>query len=118
MILVNKSFHGEGQPDAEPQFQPGQRVCHKRYGYRGVVVAADGHCTAGPQWYMSNKTQPVRDQPWYHVLVHQSKTVTYAAESSLIEDATGLPVEHPLVNVFFSGFDDGRYIRNDQPWPG
>jgi heat shock protein HspQ len=52
------------------------------------------------------------------VLVHQSNTVTYAAESSLMEDVSGLPVEHPLVDLFFSGFDDGRYIRNAEPWPG
>ena len=28
------------------------------------------------------------------------------------------PIEHPLVPVFFAGFSDGGYERNDQPWPG
>lgn len=117
MIQVNKSFNGEGLPDAEPKFEPGQLVRHKRYGYRGVVVSAEGHCTADPVWYMSNRTQPDRSQPWYHVLVHESSTVTYAAESSLMPDSQGVPVEHPLVDAFFSDFYDGRHIRNDRPWP-
>lgn len=118
MIRINESFRGEELPDAEPAFQPGQLVRHRRYGYRGVVVSTDGHCTADPGWYMKNKTQPDRDQPWYHVLVHESGTVTYAAESSLMDDPTGLPIEHPLIAAFFSDFDNGRYTRNDQPWPG
>ena len=100
-----------------PKYYIGQRVCHRRYGYRGVVVEADGHCRADPQWYMSNKTQPDRDQPWYHVLVHGTMTVTYAAESNLAPDSGGVRVEHPLLEQFFSGFENGRHIRNDVPWP-
>lgn len=117
MIRVNESFHGEGLPENEPKFSVGQLVRHKRYGYRGVIVSVDGHCKADPAWYMSNKTQPDRNQPWYHVLVHKSSTCTYAAETSLDEDTSRDPVVHPLVSVFFSGLEDGWYIRNDEPWP-
>ena len=67
--------------------------------------------------YRSNKTQPNKDQPWYHVLVHESASSTYPAESSLELDDSDEPITHPLLDQFFSGFEEGRYIRNDIPWP-
>ncbi|MFQ5504570.1 MAG: heat shock protein HspQ [Planctomycetota bacterium] len=99
-----------------PLFFPGQIVRHKRYGYRGVVVDLDSSCQAPDDWYQSNQTQPDRDQPWYHVLVDDSNQVTYAAESSLLEDETRARISHPLVSYFFDGFEQGRYQRNDRPW--
>lgn len=117
MIQVNDTFRGDGIPDSPPRFEPGQLVRHRRYGYRGVVVDVDGRCKADPQWYMSNRTQPDRAQPWYHVLVHGTTTCTYAAEENLSEDTAIAPVEHPLIGVFFEGFDDGHYVRNAKPWP-
>jgi len=101
----------------EPHFQPGQLVVHRRYGYRGVVVAVDPTCQADDTWYQSNPTQPARQQPWYHVLVHGSETVTYPAQTSLLLDESGKPVNNPLVAVFFSDFENGKYVRNSQPWP-
>jgi len=100
------------------QFEPGQLVRHRRYGYRGVIVAADAYCMADDDWYESNQTQPRRDQPWYHVLVDGRETVTYVAEENLRPDRSRERVEHPLVELFFSEFADGRYVRNDRPWHG
>lgn len=100
-----------------PKFSPGQLVRHTRYHYRGVVAARDPECRADEFWYKKNKTQPPRNQPWYHVLVDGSSTVTYPAESSLEADTTGTPIEHPLLTVFFGAFLQGRYQRNDTPWP-
>ncbi len=100
-----------------PQFGPGELVHHRRYGYRGVVVDWDPYCTASDNWYLSNKSQPDRNQPWYHVLVHQSEIVTYAAQTSLEPDESGEPVEHPWVDLFFEEFAGDAYIRNDRPWP-
>lgn len=100
-----------------PKFQPGQLVRHRRYGYRGVVVAVDSSCRASEEWYQRNKTQPPRAQPWYHVLVDGSEMTTYAAETSLKEDPSGRPVDHPLVPAFFSEFTSGGYQRNHRPWP-
>ncbi|MCP4174767.1 MAG: heat shock protein HspQ [Fuerstiella sp.] len=117
MISINTHFNDTGFGENVPKFAPGQLVCHRRYGYRGVVVAHDGHCTADPVWYMANKTQPDRDQSWYHVLVHNSTVVTYAAESSLRSDDSNEPVHHALIRRFFSAFVDGHFIRNDEPWP-
>ncbi len=99
------------------KFGPGDLVRHVRYQYRGVVVAHDPKCGADEQWYQSNQTQPDRNQPWYHVLVHESGSVTYPAESSLEPDDTAEPIIHPLLGQFFSEFIEGRYKRNDVPWP-
>jgi len=101
----------------EPLFQPGSLVRHKRYGYRGVVVDYDMCCQADEAWYQSNQTQPDRDQPWYHVLVDNSSTVNYPAQSSLVADTLQKPINHPYIAVFFEGFKNGQYTRNSHPWP-
>ncbi len=103
--------------ETEPHFQPGDLVCHRRYGYRGVVVDLDFICQAADRWYLSNQTQPARNQPWYHVLVDRSLTTTYAAQTSLVPDKSRTPITHPLVATFFNDFVNGQYIRNAQPWP-
>lgn len=111
MIALNNS------PDGQ-RFEVGTLVQHRRYGYRGVVVAVDDSCQADEAWYQTNQTQPNRNQPWHHVLVHQTPTVTYAASQNLMVDTESAPIDHPLVEVFFSDFDGEKYIRNDRPWPG
>jgi heat shock protein HspQ len=118
MIRINTNFLADPLPDRLPLFAPGHLVKHRRYGYRGVIVAVDGHCKADPSWYFSNKTQPDRKQPWYHVLVDGTAECTYPAEENLEMDPSGLPVTHPLVPVYFSRFEHGRYVRNDAEWPG
>ncbi len=108
----------EDQPERDfPLFQPGQLVRHKRYGYRGVVVEFDPCCSADDEWYNSNKTRPDRNQPWYHVLVHDSDGITYPAQENLEADLSFEPINHSLIDVFFDDFVDGRYVRNDCPWP-
>jgi len=98
-------------------YEPGQLVNHRRYGYRGVVVDVDLFCCADDDWYMRNRNQPPRLQPWYHLLVDRSDAVTYAAESSLEIDEIDSPVTHPYISLFFKSFVDGVHIRNSRPWP-
>ncbi len=114
MIVLNRGIPRNGP---KPKYQRGQIVRHKRYGYRGFIVDFDLECHADEQWYQSNQTRPDRSQPWYHVLVQDTDGTTYAAQENLQEDMSGRPIEHPLIAQFFSGFIDGRHIRNDQPWP-
>ncbi|MDQ8196038.1 heat shock protein HspQ [Coraliomargarita sp. SDUM461004] len=91
-------------------YELGVVVIHQLYGYRGVIVAVDDCCMAGDTWYQSNKTQPSREQPWYHVLVHDSGGLsTYVAQSNLAEDSSGHPISHPRLQCYFSGFKAGRY---------
>ena len=96
-----------------PKFTPGDLVRHVRYQYRGVVVAHDPKCMADENWYRSNKTQPDRDQPWYHVLVHGGQHSTYVAEENLQPDEGREQVVHPLTNHFFQSFAQGRYQPRD-----
>ena len=100
------------------EFDVGQLVCHRKYGYRGVVVAFDLSCQAPENWYRANQTQPDKQQPWYHVLVDQSEAVTYAAQTSLTIDERLEAIQHPLVDTYFDDFAEGRYVRNQLPWPG
>ncbi|TVP76544.1 MAG: heat shock protein HspQ [Puniceicoccaceae bacterium] len=91
-------------------YELGTLVLHKNYAYRGVIVAVDPRCMAGETWYRSNKTQPPREQPWYHVLVHDSGGLsTYVAQSNLEEDNSGNPINHPRLKSYFTGFTNGRY---------
>ena len=101
----------------EPLFKIGQLVKHRRYGYRGIVVALDLTCQANDDWYHANRTQPDRNQPWYHVLVSGSDQGTYPAQSSLTADDSHKEVNNPLVPYFFKDLGGGHYIRNEQPWP-
>lgn len=88
----------------------GAVITHKRYNYRGVIVSVDPRCMAGETWYHSNKTQPARDQPWYHILVHNSGGLsTYVAQSNLETDNSGEPVSHPRIQCYFCDFKNGRY---------
>lgn len=90
------------------KFRIGQVIHHRRYDYRGVIVDMDPECKAPDEWYYGNRTQPPRDEPWYHVLVHGGQE-TYVAEENLEPDTSGEEVDHPLVDKLFPTFQDGRY---------
>lgn len=106
----------EGADVQSTRFLSGQVVRHRRYGYRGLVVHCDLQCRASEEWYRSNPSQPDRNQPWYHVLVDGSDQITYVAESNLHSESGEDEVRHPLVTQYFHR-RDGRYQRNDRPWP-
>lgn len=92
------------------KFAVGQIVHHRRYDYRGVVARVDDECRADDDWYQNNRSQPSREQPWYHVLRHEGE-IHYVAEENLEPDATGEPVDNPYVDRFFVSFYNGRYYR-------
>jgi heat shock protein HspQ len=116
-IVINlREGYGGLSARGEAAFLVGRLVRHRRYGYRGVVVAMTGEFEGDEGWYAKNQTQPAKGQAWYHVLVDGSTTVTYAAQSSLEADDSGVGVSHPLLEMFFSAFEGGRYVRNEIPW--
>jgi len=96
-------------------YKVGQLVKHKRYGYRGVIVDVDPECLADESWYQMNQTQPDRKQPWYHVLVSDTDQMTYPAQSSLVPDESCEQIRHAFLAHFFSRFENGHYIRNQEP---
>jgi len=107
--------------DDQPKLTTGDIITHKRYGYRGVIVHTDLSFQGDEIWYLSNQTQPSKEQPWYFVLVAGNQQVTYVAKENLNHDLSGNTIVHPMINLFFSGYDAKlqRYIRNDVPWnPG
>lgn len=107
-----QKFEGDG-----PLFSVGQIVQHRRYHYRGVIVAFDEQCQADMDWYKSNQSQPDRAQPWYHVLVDRATHHTYVAESNLIVAPDQSEIGHPYLEAFFKEFVGGLYVRNDRAWP-
>ena len=98
-------------------FKKGQLIQHRRYGYRGVIVDRDLGCQLEKEnRNPTNTVQPTKNQPWYHILVDQSNQTTYAAQSSLRADSSGVEIHHPLIKKYFCNFHDGKYNRNDVPW--
>lgn len=92
-----------------PTFNPGDIIHHRRYGYRGVITQWNPSCEADESWYLSNRTQPDRDQPWYHVLVDGSEATTYVAQENLeLATDTG-EIFHPLLRRIFPSYFQGRY---------
>ena len=96
------------------EFFVGELIHHRLFDYRGVIVDVDRGFQGTEEWYETvAKSRPPKDKPWYHVLVHESGHSTYVAERHLEADDSGEPITHPMLEQFFSRFDDGRYIRID-----
>ena len=115
MIHILQEYQSENNPT---RLQTGDIITHSKYGYRGVIVHIDPTFQGNENWYLSNQTKPNKKQPWYFVLVDGNQQVTYVAESNLSLDQCEKHVDHPMINLFFSGYDDElkKYIRNEVPW--
>jgi heat shock protein HspQ len=98
---------------ARAKFAVGDLVYHRLFDYRGVVVDVDPTFESTEEWYEAvAKSRPPRDKPWYHVLVHQAMHSTYVAERNLEPDESASPIEHPMLEHWFSRFENGRYISD------
>ncbi len=96
---------------ANAHFSIGDLVQHKLFDYRGVIVDVDPHLMLCDEWYEAvARSRPPKDQPWYHVLVHDATPETYVAERNLEPDKSGAPVRHPLIGACFRSFSDGHYL--------
>jgi heat shock protein HspQ len=66
-------------------------------------------------WYdQVAQSRPPKNQPWYHILVHDEDHETYVAERNLIEDESCEPVNHPMLGEFFVDFNHGLYHSGKQ----
>lgn len=93
------------------RFSVGDLVHHQLFDYRGVVVDVDSEFCGSEQWYDTvARTKPPKDQPWYRVLVDESDQQTYVAQRNLGAEPDPRPIRHPLVDVYFSDFEDGAYV--------
>ncbi len=93
------------------KFTVGQLVFHKRFDYLGVIYDIDPVFMASDEWYEEVATsRPPKEQPWYHVLVHQQAHTTYVAERHLVAAESFFIIDHPLIEEYFLGHDDCRYL--------
>lgn len=106
-VVARGQGRGEGLALREPLFWPGQVVRHRHKDYRGVVVDYE--------LYAAHDGPP--HLPLYRILVHGSPQVATAHEELLRGDEGGR-VAHALIGMFFKRFENGHYVRNDQPWTG
>ena len=97
----------------QAKFNVGQIIHHKLFNYRGVIFDVDPAFQGSDEWYNKvAKSHPPKDQPWYHVLVHNGGYNTYVAERNLEADWSSDDIENPLVEAFFSKLENGVYISN------
>ena len=97
------------------RFQVGQLVHHKRFDYRGVIFDVDATFQSSDEWYEAMaQSKPPKDEPWYHVLVHEAVHTTYVAERNLEPDLTGAPIHHPALDEIFHALRDGIYRQHRQ----
>jgi len=67
----------------QAKFSIGQCVHHKLFAYRGVIIDVDPVFLGSDDWYEDiAKSRPPKDEPWYHVLVHDAQNETYVAEAT------------------------------------
>jgi heat shock protein HspQ len=94
------------------KFSIGDVIHHRLFDYRGVIVDVDATYAGDDEWYREvARSRPPKDAPWYHVLVSDATHTTYVAERNLERDTTGAPANHPLLDMFFEDFREGRYVR-------
>ncbi len=94
----------------QASFSIGQLVQHKLFNYRGVIIDADPEFMLPEEWYQAMaKSRPPKDQPWYHVLVHNASQQTYVAQRNLNPDYSQKPINHPDIKLYFEDFSSGKY---------
>ena len=65
----------------------GQLIQHKLFDYRGIILSVDLEFKSTDEWYEAvAKSRPPKNEPWYHVLVHQKGHQTYVVEQNLKPD--------------------------------
>ncbi len=95
------------------RFSVGDLVHHKLFDYRGVIVDVDPEFQLTEEWYETvARSQPPKDKPWYHVLVHRGSHQTYVAERNLEPDSSAEAIDHPLIGHYFTRFSEGRYVSD------
>jgi heat shock protein HspQ len=113
--MVNNRYGEDFISMKQAKFSIGQCVHHKLFVYRGVIIDVDPVFLGSDDWYEDiAKSRPPKDEPWYHVLVHDAQNETYVAERNLADDESREPVDHPLVDEFFDDFEQGVY-HSDRP---
>ena len=95
------------------KFFVGQIIHHKLFNYRGVIYDIDHQFLGGEEWYNKvARSQPSKNQPWYHVLVDNATHRTYVAECNLLVSENISPINNPLLEMYFENLRRGVYQSN------
>jgi heat shock protein HspQ len=105
-------------PVSRAQFNIGQVVQHKHYGFRGVVFDVDFEYSLDEHWYleackaMAGLGQPPieKKQPFYHLLTDGSTHESYVSEQNLCPADNVAPVQHAGLETLFT-ITNGQYIH-------
>jgi heat shock protein HspQ len=97
------------------KFSIGETVKHRHFDFRGIIYDVDFEFSNSEEWYESipKDVRPRKNQPFYHLLA-ESNDVTYEAyvsEQNLLNDLSGVPVKHPLINEIFKGKKGASYLK-------
>ena len=103
---------------ASAKFGIGAPVRHRVYGFRGVIFDVDPIFNNSEEWWenIPEDVRPRKDQPFYHLLAEtpepeRSPYIAYVSEQNLVpEDRDEDPIDHPELDEFFEGVEDGRFI--------
>ncbi|MEK9725311.1 MAG: heat shock protein HspQ [Rhodospirillaceae bacterium] len=103
---------------ASAKFEIGTPVKHRVYGFRGVIFDVDPVFNNTEEWWenIPEDVRPRKDQPFYHLLAEtpepeRSPYIAYVSEQNLVpEDRDEDPIDHPELEEFFVGMQDGRFI--------
>jgi heat shock protein HspQ len=102
-------------PSSNAKYSIGDLVHHVLFDYRGVIVDIDANFQLNDEWYDTvARSRPPKDEPWYHVLVHNAINSTYVAEQNLEPDSSSLDINHPLIHSYFSEIQNGSYVINQK----
>ena len=108
--------HMETKPavSREAKFTIGQVVKHRVFSFRGVIFDVDPEFANTEEWWQAipEDVRPRKDQPFYHLPAENESSyyVAYVSQQNLLEDTSGLPVDHPEVRDYFSEFKGNHYI--------
>ncbi|HIG79925.1 MAG TPA: heat shock protein HspQ [Cycloclasticus sp.] len=97
------------------KYSMGDLVLHKLFNYRGVILDIDADFQMTEEWYETvARSKPPKNEPWYHVLVHNSTHSTYVAEQNLSRDISHEEINHPMIKMVFSQLKNGRYVNDEK----
>ncbi|KTD18689.1 putative DNA-binding protein hemimethylated [Legionella lansingensis] len=94
------------------KFNVGDRVIHKRHGYRAVVIDVDPFFQASGRYNPQvSKREFATRNPWYRLLVDESSQMTYVEECLLRSDPSKQTINNPKLQNYLEE-SEGEYHSN------
>lgn len=103
--------------DAKAEYSLGQVVRHRFLDFRGVIFDVDPEFNNTEEWYQAIPSQfrPAREQPFYHLFAENEDAfyTAYASQQNLVPDDEKMPINHPDIDKYFTGFANGIYLLKE-----